>query len=79
MTNQITERVIMYIPKHYISSTLGYTNLKPEQEKVFSEFLGRKDMFVFLPTGFGKSLCYAALPLAFDLKRFGSIELEQSL
>ena len=53
---------------------LGYDSLKPEQEKVISSFLEGKDMFVNLPTGFGKSLCYAILPLAFDLKRFGSIE-----
>ena len=56
-----------------------HPRLKPGQEKVFSEFLGRKDVFVFLPTAFGKSLCYAALLLAFDLKRFGSIEPERSL
>ena len=37
----------------YISSN---ASLKPEQEKVFSEFLGGKDVFVFLPTGCGKSL-----------------------
>ena len=36
-------------------------------------------MFVSLPTGFSKSLCYAALPLAFDLKRFASIEAKQSI
>ena len=58
-------------------STLGYASLKPEQEKVLSEFLGGKNVFVSPPTGFGKSLCYAALPLAFDLKRFSSIEPEQ--
>ena len=35
-------------------STLGYA---PEQEKVLSEFLGgKKNVFVSLPTGFGKSL-----------------------
>ena len=56
------------------SSALGYMSLKPEQERVLSEFVGDKDVFVSLPTGFGKSLCYAALPLAFDLKRFTSIE-----
>ena len=55
-------------------SALGYASLKPEQEKVLSELLGGNDVFVSLPTGFGKSLCYAALPLAFDLKRFGSLE-----
>ena len=60
-------------------STLGYANLKPEQEKVLSEFLGGKDVFVSFSTGFGKSLCYAALPLAFNLKRFSSIEPERSI
>ena len=29
--------------------------------------------------GFGKTLCYAALPLAFDLKRFGSMEAKRSI
>ena len=58
-------------------STLGYASLKPEQEKVLSEFLGEKNVFVSLSTGFGKSLCYTALPLAFDLKRFHSIEPNQ--
>ena len=50
--------------------TLGYPSLKPEQEKVLSEFIGGKDVFVSLPTGFGKSLCreYAVLPLAFELR-----------
>ena len=40
---------------------LGYMSLKSEQEKVLSEFLGGKDVFVSLPIGFDKSLCYAAL------------------
>lgn len=59
--------------------TLGYPILKPEQEKVLSDFIGGKDVFVSLPTGFGKSLCYAALPLAFDLRKFGSLEAKRSI
>ena len=61
------------------AKSLGYDRLKPEQERVLSEFMSGKDVFVALPTGYGKSLCYAALPLAFDLKKFGSIELKQSI
>ena len=37
---------------------LGYENLKPEQETVVREFLGGKNAFAALPTGYGKSLCY---------------------
>ena len=49
--------------------SLGYSNLKPEQKCILKAFVEEKDVFVALPTGFGKSLCYALLPLIFDMKR----------
>ena len=49
-----------------IIQKLGYSQLKPEQLKVIMEFLCGKDVFAILPTGFGKTLCYACLPLVFD-------------
>ena len=49
-----------------IIQKLGYSQLKPEQLKVIMEFVCGKDVFAVLPTGFGKTLCYACLPLVFD-------------
>ena len=45
---------------------LGYPSMKHEQMDVVRSFMGKKDVFAVLPTGFGKSLCYACLPFTFD-------------
>ena len=45
---------------------LGYTELKPEQMRVVTSVVMGHDVFVTLPTGYGKSLCFAILPLVFD-------------
>lgn len=50
------------------ATSLGYT-LKPEQERGLQEFVAGKDVFISLPTGFGKSLCYILLPRIFDTLR----------
>ena len=52
---------------------LGYTRgMKEEQLEVVVAFLSGSDAFAVPPTGFGKNLCYACLPFAFDL--LGEIE-----
>ena len=38
---------------------LGYPEMKPEQLEVAASFIEGRDVFSVLPTGFGKSLCYA--------------------
>ena len=50
---------------------LGCPNLtlKPEQKESVRYVYEGKDVFVWLPTGFGKSLCYEMLPFVFDVKR----------
>lgn len=50
------------------SSSLGY-QLKEKQEESIMEFVKGRDVFVSLPTGYGKSLCYILLPSIFDQLR----------
>ena len=47
---------------------LGYPEMKLEQLEVAAIFIEGRDVVAVLPTGFGKGLCYACLPLAFDKK-----------
>ena len=41
---------------------LGYQKLRKEQPKVLNAFVGGRDSFAALPTGYGKSLCFALFP-----------------
>ena len=41
--------------------------LKPKQSEALSSFISGKDTFVALPTGYGKSIIFAIMPLLFDI------------
>ena len=47
---------------------LDYLVIKTEQLDVAVAFFEGRDVFAIIPTGYGKSLCYAyaCLPVAFD-------------
>jgi len=47
-------------------STMGLRPLKPKQLEALQSFVSGKDTFVALPTGYGKLVIFAMLPLMFD-------------
>ena len=46
---------------------LQYSPLKAEQARAIEGFMEGLDVFVILPTGYGKKVCYSCLPLASDI------------
>lgn len=48
---------------------LGLSGLKEMQEISIKAFLNGNDVFLTVPTGYGKSIVYGILPYAFDLMR----------
>ena len=48
------------------TSELQFSALKPQQKEAVLEFVQGKDVFVALPTGFGKSVIFGLLPKVFD-------------
>ena len=44
---------------------LGFAELKEKQKEAVVAFVSGKDVFVSLPTGYGK-LCYVCLPFLFN-------------
>ena len=54
----------------YALSQLGKPDLKlkDEQQQAIASMYSGQDVFVFLPTGFGKSICFQVLPFLFDHK-----------
>ena len=45
---------------------MNFLPLKPKQVEALQSFTSGHDVFVALPTGYGKSVIYAILPRLFD-------------
>ena len=54
------------------AAKFGYEGLRVEQKSVIEAFVGGHDVFAALPTGYGKSLCFAILPVLYDILRGNS-------
>lgn len=53
--------------------------LKPKQSEALELIFQGKDVFVWFPTGYGKSVCYQALPFMFDHKLGRSNPVDRSV
>src|SRR6188768_3043863 len=54
------------LPLEILQTQFGYSSFRLEQEAVIHAVLNKKDTFVLMPTGGGKSLCYQIPALIFD-------------
>ena len=54
---------------NHTMKTVLLANLKREQREAIQQFLSRKDVFVSPADGYGKTYCYALLPLVFNFLR----------
>ena len=66
--------VAILSPLHYpmllCSGTIGYAkSLKEEQQKSVETVYQGTSVFVWLPTVFGKSICYQHLPFVIEYKK----------
>ena len=49
-----------------VAGEMGFTSLRDKQKEAILAFVKGRDVFVSLPTGSGKSLCYSILLKVFD-------------
>ena len=64
--NDVVPRSIVEGAVYKAINKLGFSSLKPQQMMAISAFIDRRDVFVVLPTCFGKTLCFTCLPMVFD-------------
>ena len=65
MARTVTEKCIVDAAAS-TARTLSYEKMKDHQLQVVTGILKGHDVFAVLPTGYGKRLCFASLPMLFD-------------
>lgn len=61
------EKIINEVPlKKYLKQFFGFNTFKGKQEEIIKNLLNKKNTFVIMPTGGGKSLCYQLPALILD-------------
>ena len=60
------------------AESIGITRLKDEQKDAILAFASGRDVFVSLPTGYGKSICYSCLPGLFSRLRTTKVSCANS-
>src|SRR5688572_1111404 len=58
--------MVIMNPLEILQTQFGYSDFRLEQKAVIDAVLQKKDTFVLMPTGGGKSLCYQIPALVFD-------------
>ena len=53
----------------FAKQTFAVQAVRKEQEQAIRAFVEGNDVFLSLPTGYGKSLCFAMLPFVYDRLR----------
>ena len=58
---------------------MGLQALKPKQKEAVMVFLAGSDVFVTLPTSYGKTIIYAVLPRVFDRLKGNKLSRQLSI